>query len=189
MVARDDAIYTYNKEGRAGLYAFPNAKSYLYCHKGHAVVVSSLSEGENNGAAKQTCTVYSLGNNLIASSFSIPGQLVGFLSEWNGLYGIYNSSTAPVMGKSSSVPHMMLCKEKDLKTKMEILFRKNQYDIAVSLAKGHNVGAEGIAEILRQYGDWLYMKGDLSLAAQQYIKTIPHLEPSYVIKKVGYFGK
>ena len=46
---------------------------------------------------------------------------------------------------------------------------------------------EEVAEILRQYGDWLYGKGNLGTAMDQYIKTIPHLEPSYVIKKVIIF--
>ena len=54
----------------------------------------------------------------------------------------------------------------------------------LSLAKGQSVSGEGVAEILKQYGDWLYSKGDLAMAVHQYIKTIPHLEPSYVIKKV-----
>ncbi|ROT78394.1 putative vacuolar protein sorting-associated protein 11-like isoform X2 [Penaeus vannamei] len=42
---------------------------------------------------------------------------------------------------------------------------------------------EEVAEILRQYGDWLYSKGNHPAAMDQYIKTIPHLEPSYVIRK------
>ena len=43
---------------------------------------------------------------------------------------------------------------------------------------------EEVSEILKQYGDWLYSKGKYMAAMEQYIKTIPHLEPSYVIKKV-----
>lgn len=44
---------------------------------------------------------------------------------------------------------------------------------------------EDVAEILKKYGDWLYEKGNTVAAMEQYIKTIPHLEPSYVIKKVN----
>ena len=35
----------------------------------------------------------------------------------------------------------------------------------------------------RQYGDHLYNKGDNATAIDNYIKTIGHLEPSYVIKR------
>lgn len=42
-----------------------------------------------------------------------------------------------------------------------------------------------MAEILKQYGDWLYSKGNHAAAMEQYLKTVPHLEPSYVIRKVG----
>ena len=41
-----------------------------------------------------------------------------------------------------------------------------------------------MAEILKQYGDWLYRKGNHAAAMDQYLKTVPHLEPSYVIRKV-----
>lgn len=54
-----------------------------------------------------------------------------------------------------------------------------------SLAKTQCCDQEEVAEILRQYGDWLYSKGNHPAAMDQYIKTIPHLEPSYVIRKVG----
>jgi Tfp pilus assembly protein PilF len=40
------------------------------------------------------------------------------------------------------------------------------------------------ADIHRQYGDNLYTKGDYDNAMQQYVKTIGHLQPSYVIRKV-----
>ncbi len=35
----------------------------------------------------------------------------------------------------------------------------------------------------RQYGDYLYQRGDYDGSVQQYIKTIDRLEPSYVIRK------
>ena len=38
-------------------------------------------------------------------------------------------------------------------------------------------------DIFRQYGDHLYNKGDSSAAIENYIKTIGHLEPSYVIRR------
>ena len=53
-----------------------------------------------------------------------------------------------------------------------------------SIAKLQYCDQEEVCEILKQYGDWLYGKGNTEAAMEQYIKTIPYLEPSYVIKKV-----
>ncbi|CAL4072132.1 unnamed protein product, partial [Meganyctiphanes norvegica] len=119
----------------------------------------------------QTITVYDLTNKLVALSTKVPGGLAGVVGEWGGLYLI---TTAGV------ILHLS---EKDLQTKFELLFKKNQFDIAISLAKTQCCDPEEVAEILRQYGDWLYSKGNHPAAMDQYLKTIPHLEPSYVIRK------
>lgn len=53
-----------------------------------------------------------------------------------------------------------------------------------SLARNQSYD-DGLAEILRRYGDHLYNKGDYQGAIEQYKNAIRHLEPSYVIRKVG----
>lgn len=73
--------------------------------------------------------------------------------------------------------------EKDLQTKLSLLFKKNLYDIAVRIAKSSQHDAEGLADIFKQYGDHLYGKGDFAGAVDQYIKTIGYLEPSYIIRR------
>lgn len=73
--------------------------------------------------------------------------------------------------------------EKDLQSKLSLLFKKNLYDIAVRIAKNNQYDTEGLAQIFKQYGDHLYNKGDISGAVEQYIKTIGYLEPSYVIRR------
>ncbi|XP_075046673.1 vacuolar protein sorting-associated protein 11 homolog isoform X2 [Mixophyes fleayi] len=66
---------------------------------------------------------------------------------------------------------------------VRMLFKKNLYVMAISLAKGQHLDSDGLSEIFRQYGDHLYNKGDHDGAIQQYIRTIGKLEPSYVIRK------
>lgn len=73
--------------------------------------------------------------------------------------------------------------EKDLQSKLNLLFKKNLYDIAVRIAKSSQHDAEGLADIFKQYGDHLYGKGDFVGAVEQYIKTIGYLEPSYIIRR------
>lgn len=73
--------------------------------------------------------------------------------------------------------------EKDLQSKLSLLFKKNLYDIAVRIAKSSQHDPEGLADIFKQYGDHLYGKGDFVGAVEQYIKTIGYLEPSYIIRR------
>lgn len=73
--------------------------------------------------------------------------------------------------------------EKDLQSKLSLLFKKNLYDIAVRIAKSSQHDPEGLADIFKQYGDHLYGKGDFVAAVDQYIKTIGYLEPSYIIRR------
>lgn len=65
-----------------------------------------------------------------------------------------------------------------------MLYRKGLYTLALNLAKTRSLDAASVADIHRQYGDHLYTKGDYDGAMQQYVKTIGHLQPSYVIRKV-----
>jgi len=57
------------------------------------------------------------------------------------------------------------------------------FDSLFRIAKSQHYDEEGLIDIFRQYGDHLYSKGDLSGAIDNYIKTIGHLEPSYVIRR------
>ena len=66
----------------------------------------------------------------------------------------------------------------------QLLFKKNLYGLAIQLAKSQELGEEGMIEIYQQYGDHLYVKGEYDGSIAQYIKTIGHLEPSYIIRKV-----
>lgn len=75
--------------------------------------------------------------------------------------------------------------EQSTSTKLEALFKKNFYQLAVSLARSSGVDDAGIADIYAKYGDYLYVKGDFDGSVAQYVKTLGHLQPSYVIRKVG----
>lgn len=88
--------------------------------------------------------------------------------------------TCFIITKTKNVHHL---NEKDLQSKLNLLFKKNLYDIAVRIAKSSHHDKEGLADIFRQYGDHLYSKGDFVGAVEQYTRTIEFLEPSYVIRR------
>jgi Tfp pilus assembly protein PilF len=68
--------------------------------------------------------------------------------------------------------------------KLEVLYRRNLYTLAISLARSQGINEAGVADIHRRYGDYLYGKGDFDGAMAQFVKTLGHLQPSYVIRKV-----
>jgi len=75
-------------------------------------------------------------------------------------------------------------REKSIPDKLDMLYRKSLYLLALNLAKTQRLDGSSIADIHRQYGDHLYAKADYDGAMQQFVHTIGHLQPSYVIRKV-----
>jgi hypothetical protein len=74
--------------------------------------------------------------------------------------------------------------EKPTQDKLDILYRKSLYLMALSLAKTQGLDEATVADIHKQYGDHLYVKGEYDGAMQQYVQTIGHVQASYVIRKV-----
>ena len=74
--------------------------------------------------------------------------------------------------------------EKSLQQKLEILYQRDLYVLAINLAQKAGIDAAQRNVILRKYGDYLYQKGDYDTAMQQYLKAIDNTEPSQVIRKV-----
>ena len=70
-----------------------------------------------------------------------------------------------------------------------MLYRKSLYVLALNLAKTQRLDESSVADIHRQYGDHLYSKTDYDGAMLQFVKTIGHLQPSYVIRKVSFVGR
>ena len=74
--------------------------------------------------------------------------------------------------------------EKTIQQKLEILYQRDYYVLAISLGQKASLDINQRNIILRKYGDFLYQKGDYDTAMQQYLKAIDNTEPSQVIRKV-----
>ncbi len=139
----------------------------VFWFRSYLAVVTAESMSE---AQKQTLTLFDVQNKFIA--FTAPIKAVrALLSEWGLLYAVTTDNK------------LIQLTEKDIQSKLELLFKKNFYDIAVKIAKAQQYDEDSLVDIFRQYGDHLYIKGDFSGAIENYIKTIGHLEPSYIIRK------
>ena len=69
-------------------------------------------------SAERSITVYDLTNKLVALSTRVRG-LAGVVAEWGGLYLV------------TTEPSLINMSEKDLHSKFQLLFKKNQFDIAI----------------------------------------------------------
>jgi hypothetical protein len=82
------------------------------------------------------------------------------------------------------VSYLFIITTNRVSEKLDMLYRKSLYLVALILAATQNVEPSSVADIRRQYGDHLYSRGDYDGAMNQYVQTIGHLQPSYVIRKV-----
>lgn len=188
MVARDDAVYCYTVDGRGPCYAVEGEKVILQWFRGYVVIVAKRSKetlpstvtvsstsSEERQQDKDDSEAYTLTVLDVQSKFIVYSgtfrQIISVLPEWGSLYIL----------TADYKLHQLL--EKDLQSKLAILFKKNLYDISIRIAQSHQYDSDSLVDIYRQYGDHLYAKGDHSAAIEQYIKTINKLEPSYVIRK------
>ncbi|WAR00818.1 VPS11-like protein [Mya arenaria] len=173
------AVYFYQPDGRGPCLAFEGEKFQLHWFRNYLVTVGKdtksfakapiISRGGQN-VDMHVVTVYDIQNKFIAYSAPYP-DVIDILSEWGSLYIIAGDRK------------LYQLQEKDTQTKLEMLFKKNNYTLAISLAKSQQYDQDGLIDIFTQYGDHLYDKGDHDGAIDQYIKTIGKLEASYVIRK------
>ncbi|XP_058823942.1 vacuolar protein sorting-associated protein 11 homolog [Topomyia yanbarensis] len=170
MVGRADAVYCYTSDGRGPCYALEGKKTLLQWFRSHLLIVSKNSRTSGANTEGFVLTVIDIQNKFIVFTCPIE-DVAAILTEFGSCF---------ILTESKQIFHL---DEKDLQSKLNLLFKKNLYDIAVRIAKSNQYDADGLAGIFKQYGDHLYSKGDFSGSVDQYIKTIGFLEPSYVIRR------
>ncbi|KAH7908522.1 hypothetical protein BJ138DRAFT_1128397 [Hygrophoropsis aurantiaca] len=188
LLARDEAIYECSIGGRVTSYAYEGRKSSVHTHLHYLVLVSSpiiptassasatvrnyVSTNPKVGDSEVSkVTVIDLESKIIAYSGAIPEGVREVVSEWGHIYVVAND------GKLSCLV------EKPTSEKLAMLYQRGFYPLAISLAKTQRLDDAHVADVHRQYGDHLYSKGDYDGAMQQFVLTIGHTQPSYVIRK------
>ncbi|KAG5635623.1 hypothetical protein H0H81_010584 [Sphagnurus paluster] len=188
VVAKDEAIFFCGTEGRGPCYAYEGTKSSIHSHLNYLVIVSppffasaaSASATVRNFAARTPnygdsditkVTVFEPENKYVAYSGTFTHDVREVISQWGQIYIL------------TSDGNLLCLQEKSTATKLDLLYRKSLYSLALSLAKTQQLDEASVADIHRQYGDHLYAKGEYDTAMQQFVQTIGHLQPSYVIRK------
>ena len=191
VVARDDALYYYGiEEGRGAPRAYEAEKSSIEIWGDYVAVVCPPPDG--SGSAGKTTDALarrrfgSTVDTLLSASTLVllEGELrlVGhtetllsparaMLKMWGDLY---------VLTQDGKITRYH---EKPLQQRLELLYQRNMYPLAIELAQKCGLNAEEHSAIYRRFGDHMYQKGDFDGAMAQYMRAMDATEPSQVIRK------
>ncbi|QSS53007.1 vacuolar protein sorting protein [Histoplasma capsulatum var. duboisii H88] len=191
ILAREDAIYTYSVSGGRGpSIAFESPKTSINAFRDYIALVcpprpalpkssDALRRLGGSGGGGQvdeilttsTFTILEPDLKFVAHTESFPSRVRYVFMEWGDLFIV-------------SVDGMVYrYREKTLQQKLEILYQRNLYILAINLAQKAGIDTLQQNIIFRKYGDYLYQKGDYDTAMQQYLRAINNTEPSQVIRK------
>ena len=186
LVARGDAIYSYGASGRGPSFAYEGPKQLLDMFGSYVVLVAPPKEvppSSKNilrrfvGSQSQdvynmpTFTILDTDLKYIAHTETLSSQIKAVFKEWGDLFLL------TLEGK------VFRYHEKPLTQKLELLYQRNLFVLAINLAQKASVNVKQRNVILRKYGDYLHRKGDYDTAMQQYLKAIDSTEPSQIIRK------
>ncbi|KAF2800859.1 vacuolar protein sorting-associated protein 11 [Melanomma pulvis-pyrius CBS 109.77] len=186
VVGRTDAIYYYGLHGRGPPYAYEGEKQMIAIFKDYVAIVSppksnaipranplrSFGIGATDDAFNtSTFTLLNTELRFVAHQEQISSQVRAIVSEWGDLFVL------TMDGK------IFKYHEKAFAQKLDILYQRNLYVLAINLAQKAGLDSSQQNVILRKFGDYLHQKQDYDTAMQQYLKAIDNTEPSQVIRK------
>ena len=73
--------------------------------------------------------------------------------------------------------------EKDLSTKLDILYSRNLHQLAIQFAEKARLPSPHLNDIIQKYGDYLFSRGEYDSALHQYLRAVTTINPSEIIRK------
>jgi len=174
IVGTGPAVFFWKDEEKRQCLAFDGKKKFLHWFRGNLIVVTEIPSPAGDSRTVNDLTIYDTKNKLIAFQDNRFSDISLVAFEWGSAF-VFTSD-----GKDCKVYELV---EKDIQSKLDSLFKKNLYSVAITLAQNNQLDAASIAFIIVRFAEHLYSKGDYDGSIQQFIKTIGQLEPSYVIGK------
>ena len=113
-------------------------------------------------------------NRIVAGSFTLAGVTRVISLPWS-----INDGVLVVCSNGSA----LLLKLVDLSVQLESFYKRSLYKLALDVAKAEGAAEEVVSGIQKLWGDYLYSRGEFEAAMSQYLDTLGHLEPSYVIRR------
>ena len=162
-----NAVTLFHTDFKGATWMLEDQKMMLRCFRSHILTVSL-----NKAQKTHQLVIYDVDNKLI-SYVSNHTSVEHILCESDAIYVFaYNQKRELTLQKLT---------EKDSAEKMAVLFKKNMFEIAYSMARLEGYDESFIAEISRMQGDHYYEKEDFDNAINCYKQTVGFVEPSYII--------
>lgn len=193
IVVREDAVYYYTADGRGLCFANDGATTLVSTFEDYVALVSPPPSSKNGasdnmrrrfgGASTESLfsaaafTMVDPQLQIVAHSETLISQVKAIFQIWGDLF---------ILTQDGKVHRYH---EKSLQQRLELLYQRNLFPLAISLAQKSGMDMQQQNVIYRKYGDHLYQKGDFDNSMAQYIKAIDNTEPSQVIRKVGLFSR
>jgi len=121
-------------------------------------------------------TIFDIDIEFIAFDLLVQGNVRAIIPAIDSVYMVQERPD-----KEQS--ELLMIPENENSQKLEKFFKRSHFDLAYSFAKANNYDETLLSEISRYHGDHTFKKGDYENAIKQYIQTIGHVEPSYVIRR------
>ena len=172
--SNDDFICEFDNLEISKTWFFEGKKTNIYYFKDYLLFAVS---GENYS----TLQVYDKRNSFFIYYKNSRKKIIGLCCDSNNIYVFYE--------KNQNYKYILKLTEKSFKEKMQIIFNKNFFDVAVTYAENYNLDKSKIANLSRIYAEDEYKKGNYKISIQQYIKTIGFYQPNYIIQKFNDFQK
>ncbi|KAF4820547.1 Vacuolar protein sorting-associated protein 11-like protein [Colletotrichum siamense] len=188
VVAREDAIYTYTLEGRGAPRAYESPKRLVSIYQDYVALICPPSSPTTDkpsdtmrrrfggGAADALFNASTF--VLLEPDLRVIGHTQSLISPFKAIFQIWGDLF--VLTQDGKVNRFH---EKTLQQRLEMLYQRNMFPLAIELAQKSKMDATQQSGIFRRFGDHLYQKADYDGAMVQYIKAIDTTEPSQVIRK------
>lgn len=179
VVARDERIVYFNSKLRGESFVFDVPKKKIFVYKQYLVLTTQTSASPTQNTVLSNLIDSSTSRVIIIDTINKYIAFSGQIS--NGVKEIFEQwDRINILGADGI---LYAVKEKDLKSRLDILKQRHLYDLAIQIAAGLNAGRSVIIQIEREFGDFLYKEGDLNEAMMHYIEAIDYGQTSQVILK------
>lgn len=187
VVARDDALYFYGPNGRGACYSYEGPKQLVEIFRNYVALVTPPSSRPSTAVQSSRAGVSGTLKRLMQGSSGSDGDdpfdLTKFTLLDTELKFIAHSErlAAGVRQVFTSWGDLFVLTlggklyryhEISLRDKLEILYTRNLYVLAINLAQRAGVRDSQLLGIYRRYADYLYAKADYDGAMQWYIKSL-----------------
>lgn len=187
IVGRNEMICYYTLEGRGSCLAFDGAKSLVDTFEDYIAVVSTPSKPTNTSTVARAFGLSKVDDIFNTSTFTLLDGDLRFIAHSE--YMVSTIRFLFTLGRDlysiTEGGKLYRYHEKTLFQKLDILYQRNLFTHAISIAQRSGIDSHQQNIIYRKYGDFLYSKGEYDSAMEQYLKAIDSTEPSQVIRKVS----